>query len=76
MPRAEWRRTDGVRVPDVVGTLVCEARRVANEAGRRRELLVITWSALDRGDPAGVREPRRPRPPLGPAAAERPLPPE
>jgi hypothetical protein len=35
----------------------------------RWDSVVVTWSALDRGDPAGVREPRRPSPGSNDAAA-------
>jgi beta-lactam-binding protein with PASTA domain len=42
----------------------------------RWDAVVVTWSALDRGDPAGVREPRRPKPSLTPMGVEYPLSPE
>jgi hypothetical protein len=42
----------------------------------RWDPVVVTWSALDRGDPAGVREPRRPKPPLTPMDVEQPLSPD
>lgn len=43
---------------------------------RRWDPVVVTWSALDRGDPAGVREPRHPNPPPSPTNVEQPLPPD
>jgi len=42
----------------------------------RWDPVVVTWSALERGDPAGVREPRRPKPPINPVNVQQPLPPE
>lgn len=103
-----WRLTDVVTVPNVVGLLLDQARRVAGDAGVvlaqpdpdgpplgaltwpgeyrvtgqslpagarvwRWDSLVVEWVAVDRGgDGAGVREPRRPIPPVDMMAAPMP----
>lgn len=45
------------------GFVVATQRPAPGSRTRRRDSLVVTWRRPGGGDPAGVREPRRPAPP-------------